>query len=283
MSLDNTWFTEKYPDVGAAFSLRIKSKLHEEQSPFQLIEVYETEGFGNLMVIDGCVMLTSRDNFIYHEMMAHPVLFTHPNPKKVLIIGGGDCGTLREVLKHPGVESVQQVDIDECVTRVSERFFPELCESNDDPRARLYFEDGIEWVKAAEEGTYDVIIVDGTDPVGPGEILFTKEFFASCRRALGNNGLLVQQSESPLFHTNSIIKPMHQRIRNAGYQDVVCFHFPQCSYPSGWWTCTMARKDGMIDGFREKAAESKAFETLYYNKAIHIAATAMPEFFRKAL
>ena len=116
MTLDNEWFSEIDESQGSAFSLKVKEKLHELQSPFQRVEVYATESFGNLMVIDGFIMLSDRDNFIYHEMLAHPALFTHPDPRRVLIIGGGDCGTLREVLKHSNVDEVTQVDIDEAVT-----------------------------------------------------------------------------------------------------------------------------------------------------------------------
>ena len=132
-ALNDGWFTEVFQDQGTAFSLQVKKKLHEEQTEFQKLEIWETETFGNLMVLDGCVMLTTRDNFLYHEMMTHPALFTHKDPKKVVIVGGGDCGTLKEVLKHPGVEEAWQVEIDERVTRLSEQYFPELCESNTDP------------------------------------------------------------------------------------------------------------------------------------------------------
>jgi len=281
MSLDNTWFTEIHQDT--AFSLRMKEKLHEEQTPFQKIEIYETEGFGTLMVIDGCVMLTDRDNFIYHEMMSHPVLYSHSDPKNVLIIGGGDCGTLREVLKHPEVKSATQVDIDERVTRLAEKYFPELCDSNDDPRAKLLFDDGIKYVQDAAPGSLDVIIIDSTDPVGPAEGLFSTAFYRDCIKALGPGGLLVQQSESPLLHTDSIIKPMHDSLRNAGFLDTLALHFPQCSYPSGWWTATMACKDMPVTFLREAQAEDKPFETHYYNAAIQRAAIACPEFFRKKL
>src|SRR5690606_11377001 len=157
---------------------------------------------GRLMVIDGSIMLTQRDNFLYHEMMSHPALFTHPDPKRVVIIGGGDCGTLREVLKHASVESVVQIDIDERVTRLSERFFPELCSSNGDPRADLRFEDGIEWIKRAADGSIDVLIIDSTDPVGPAVGLFAVDFYRECCRALAANGVMVQQSESPLLHAS---------------------------------------------------------------------------------
>ena len=138
MSLDTTWYTEQWADQAAAISLKIADKLHDEQSPYQRIEIYETEGFGTLMTLDGLVMLTDRDNFIYHEMLSHPALLTHPHPQKVLIIGGGDCGTLREVLKHDSVTEAQQVELDERVTRVAEIYFPELCQSNTDTRAQFH-------------------------------------------------------------------------------------------------------------------------------------------------
>ncbi|MDQ2694125.1 MAG: polyamine aminopropyltransferase, partial [Pseudomonadota bacterium] len=207
MALDNTWFTEANPQDGLAFSLKITHKLWEERSPWQHVEVYATETFGNLLVIDGYIMLTERDNFLYHEMVAHPALFTHPAPRRVLIIGGGDCGTLREVLKHPEVQEATQVDIDEAVTRAAVQFFPALCAANADPRARLRFADGIQWVKDAPAGRYDVIIVDSTDPVGPAEGLFGEAFFRDCQRALGADGLLAQQSESPLLDLDSFLRP----------------------------------------------------------------------------
>src|SRR5471030_1225371 len=145
------WVTEIFESEGSAFSFKLKAKLHEEKSAYQQIAIYDTEKFGHLMMIDDCLMLTQRDNFFYHEMLSHPALFTHPNPKRVVIIGGGDCGTLREVLKHPKVEKVTQIDIDERVTRLAEIYFPELCSSNHDPRAQLQFIDGIEWIANCAE------------------------------------------------------------------------------------------------------------------------------------
>ncbi|HXH02075.1 MAG TPA: polyamine aminopropyltransferase [Candidatus Competibacteraceae bacterium] len=283
MSLDNTWFTEIYAKENSAFSLKITEKLFEEQSPFQRVEVYQTVSFGRLMTIDGIIMLTDRDNFLYHEMMSHPALFTHPAPKRVLIIGGGDCGTLREVLKHPGVEEVTQVDIDETVTRAAIQFFPKLVESNDDPRARLRFADGIKWVKEAAAGYYDIIIVDSTDPVGPAVGLFNEAFVRDCHRALSADGLLVQQSESPLYNLRDILLPMYRNMYNAGFQDVHSLHFPQTVYPSGWWTATVARKAGKVADFRERDAATKPFETEYYNVDIHRGALATPEFMKRAL
>ena len=277
-TLDQNWFTEVCKEAGSAFSLQLNEKLHSEQTAFQKIEIYSTTRFGNLMAIDGFVMLTSLDNFLYHEMMSHPALFTHPDPRRVVIIGGGDCGTLREVLKHTSVEHVLQVEIDERVTRLSEQFFPELCESNSDPRAGFYFGDGIQWMKDTQAGSVDVIIVDSTDPIGPAKGLFSEAFYRDCLRALGEQGVIAQQSESPLFHYETIIKPMHKAMRDAGFGDSVSLQFPQPCYPSGWWTATLAGKAN-VRSFRTKDAQQQSFATRYYNSAIHQGALAQPQFF----
>jgi len=284
MSLDpKQWFTEACKEASTAFSLKITAKLHEEQTPYQKIEIFETETFGRLMVIDGFVMLTSRDNFLYHEMMSHPALFSHPNPKNVVIIGGGDCGTLKEILKHDDIVSVQQIDIDERVTRLSEQYFPELCTANHDPRAQFYFGDGIEWVKHAEPQSIDLLIVDSTDPLGPGEGLFSADFYVNCHRLLRDNGIIVHQSESPLFHLDAIIKPMYRQLYQAGFQEVKTLQFPQPCYPSGWWTATMAVKSGQFVQDRAQAIQAKAIETQYYNADIHQAAFAQATFVKAAL
>ncbi|MDD1641523.1 MAG: polyamine aminopropyltransferase [Methylococcaceae bacterium] len=248
------WFTEQVPWAETAFSLKIKQKLHEEQSEFQHLEIYETETFGNLMVIDGCTMVSTRDNFFYHEMMSHPALYTHPNPKRVWIIGGGDCGTLKEVLKHPSVEHAVQIDIDERVTRLAEIYFPELCESNNDPRAELKFIDGIKWVKEAAPDSVDLIIVDSTDPVGPAEGLFSDEFYRDCFNCLSENGMVVQQSESALYHMK-LIGEMRNSMNSAGFSHLQTLFFPQCIYPSGWWSATIASKADLTT-FREQDSVS---------------------------
>jgi spermidine synthase len=279
MSLDKTWYTEEWAGQGSAISLKIKDKVHDEQSTYQRIEIYETESFGTLMTLDGLVMVTDRDNFVYHEMMSHPALFTHPDPKRVLIIGGGDCGTLHEVLKHKSVERAEQVELDERVTRVAEKFFPELCESNNDSRAKLHFTDGIQWVADAKPGSYDVLIIDSTDPVGPAAGLFSETFYHNCLKALRPNGIVVGQSESPLFHAD-LIRSVQKSFRAAGFRDVATLFFPQCTYPSGWWSATMACKEGSVAQFRAKASAAKEFATRYYNHDIHAAALARPEFLR---
>lgn len=279
--LDANWFTEIVPGAESAFSLKIKKKLHAEQSEFQYLEIYETEGFGNLMVIDGCTMVSTRDNFFYHEMMSHTALFTHPAPKKVWIIGGGDCGTLREVLKHDSIEQAIQIDIDERVTRLAEIYFPELCESNHDPRAELKFIDGIQWVKDAAPNSVDIIIVDSTDPVGPAEGLFSEQFYRDCFNCLTPNGMVIQQSESALFHL-PLIGEMRDAMSNAGLSHLQTLFFPQCLYPSGWWSATIASKAELAE-FRKADAAAKNFATVYYNADIHQAALAQPEFFKQAM
>ena len=274
------WFTEQLPEAGTAFSLKIKQKLHEEQSEFQFLEIYETETFGNLMVIDGCTMVSTRDNFFYHEMISHPALFTHPDPRRVWIIGGGDCGTLREVLKHPSVEQAVQIDIDERVTRLAEIYFPELCESNNDPRADLKFIDGIKWVKEAEPNSVDIIIVDSTDPAGPAVGLFSEAFYRDCFNCLSEHGMVVQQSESALLHMK-LIGEIRNAMSNAGLSHLQTLFFPQCLYPSGWWSATIASKSD-LSRFRETESANKPFDTVFYNIDMHKASLAQPEFFKKA-
>jgi len=282
---DDKWFTEVCTESGSAFSLELgpDGRLHHEQTDYQTIEVYDTVWFGRAMVIDGFLMLSERDNFLYHEMMAHPVLFSHPDPKRVLIVGGGDCGTLREVLKHRGVEQVTQVDIDERVTRVSEEYFPALCSGNGDARTRLAFDDGIQWVKDSTPGSLDVVIVDSTDPIGPAEGLFTESFYRDCQRALADGGLIVQQSESPLAHLAGIIAPMYEAMENAGFGPATSVHFPQPVYPTGWWTATLACKGGPVTFARAADAEALEFHTEYYTADIHRGALAQPAFMQRAM
>ena len=281
MSLDNTWFTEAIAATGTAFSLKA-TKLHSEQTPYQQIEIWKTDTFGTLMTIDGCTMVSTRDNFLYHEMMSHPALNSHPNPETVVIVGGGDCGTLREVLKHPEVKRATQVEIDERVTRLAEQYFPELCDKNNDPRATLFFGDGIQWMKDAKPGSIDLIIIDSTDPVGPAEGLFGKKFYLDCIKALKPNGMMVQQSESPLLHLE-LIKEMHTAMRDAGFAATTMLHFPQVIYPSGWWSGSIALKaaGSMVSRLDDSTIE--AMDTQFYDAETHKAAFALPRYVKKAL
>lgn len=279
MSLDQNWFSEAAH--GYAMSLEINQKLHEEKTPYQTIEIYETKSFGRLMTLDGITMLTSRDNYIYHEMLTHPALFNHQNPKDVAIVGGGDCGTLNEVLKHDSIKQVTQIELDERVTRVSEQYFPELCESNNDARANLLFEDAIGWMQNAEAASLDVIILDTTDPVGQAKRLFKEPFYRDCLNALREGGILVTQSESPLLDMEILID-LRSEMQKAGYTELQTIQFPVATYPSGWWTATQARKGQKFGDFREQMARHKPFETKYYNAEVHKACSVLPQFMQDA-
>lgn len=279
---EHDWFLEKFEPAGTAFGLRLGEKLHSERSDFQDIEIYQTDTFGRLMVIDGAVMLTDRDNFLYHEMLTHPALCLHPAPKRVLIIGGGDCGTLREVLRHNDVESVTQVEIDERVTRLAEQYFPDLCASNDDPRAQLLFDDGIAHVRNAADGELDLIIIDSTDPVGPAEGLFNRAFYKDCVRALAPSGMLVQQTESPLLHM-ALIRSVHDSLKAEGFAETRLLHFPQPVYPSGWWSATLAFKASGTAVPIKTRVESIAQASQYFNAGTLAGALAVPNFVRNGL
>lgn len=276
------WFIERAEGTGTAFGLELERRVHTEQTPYQHIDIYQTRSFGYLMVIDGCTMVSTRDNFLYHEMMAHPVLNAHASPREVVIVGGGDCGTLNEILKHPEVEKAVQVEIDERVTRLSERFFPELCERNKDLRAELVFGDGIQWMEAAGSSTTDVVIIDSTDPVGPAQGLFGAQFYGECHRVLRPGGLLIHQSESPLLHLE-LIAAMQDCMKRSGFARTHLLHFPQPIYPSGWWSASIAQKSQEPLAERLDPSAIAALKTRFYTVDIHRACFALPAFVADAL
>lgn len=273
------WFLEPCEEAGALFGLECQEVLLDERTPWQHLQVLETRHFGRVMVLDGFLMLTGRDNFIYHEMLVHPALCSHPQPRRVLVIGGGDCGCLREVLRHDQVERAVQVELDERVTRASERFFPALCEANDDPRAELVFADGIAFVADAPAGAFDVIIVDSTDPIGQAARLFDRAFYGQCRRVLGETGVLVVQSESPMIHLE-VLAGIRAELSAAGFPQAATMQFPQPSYPSGWWSATLAG-GSVVDA--PPRPEAERLPTRYYSRGIHAAARVLPPFVAEAL
>lgn len=261
------WFTEHYQDLGTGFSLQIRSCLQIEKTPICKIAIFDTTHFGKMMAIDDVIMLTSRDNFFYHEMLAHPALFSHLAPQDVIIIGGGDCGTLKEVLKHP-IRSVIQIEIEEKVTQLAYKYFPELCTANDDPRAHLLFADGIEWMQNAPKESADIIIVDSTDPVGPAEGLFNKAFYKECHRVLRKEGILVHQSESPLLH-QTILCDIRKAMHAAGFKTLLTLPFPQAVYPSGWHSATLASKINRPFTIRKEVDSLNKMGLQYYHFALH--------------
>lgn len=266
------WFTEKQTD-NFGITAKIKRTYVSEKTDYQQLEMVETEEFGNMLILDDMVMTTEKDEFVYHEMIAHVALNTHPNPQKVLVVGGGDGGVIREILKHPEVEKATLVDIDEKVIEYSKQYLPTIAGKLDDPRVDVQVDDGFMHI-AKSENEYDVILVDSTEPVGPAVNLFTKGFYEGISKALKEDGIFVAQTDNPWFQ--------QELIRNA-YRDV-SETFPITrlytanipTYPSGLWTFTLGSKTH--DPLAVDPAQFHDLETQYYTKDIHRAAFALPKF-----
>ena len=278
----NSWHTD-YHSPNRGLSFEISESQYRESSPYQTIEIVQTPEFGKVMLLDGVLMLTEKDEFVYHEMLCHPSLLTHPQPEKVLIIGGGDCGTLKRVLQHPAVRKAVQVEIDEMVSRVAKTFFPQLYEASQDPRAELRFEDGIAYLKD-KASEFDVILVDSTDPVGPAEGLFRMSFLADCHKALKADGILCLQSESPWIDAlQPIIRQVHLDLSSL-FPIVKPYTAAIQTYQAGLWLFQMASKQ-----FSPLLLEPERLEAIsrldcrYYNSGIHTAAFFLPEFVRQIL
>ena len=275
----------EYYNERTGLTIGLKKLLFSEQSDYQLVEVYETDSWGNLMTIDGMVMLSERDEFVYHEMISHTAMFTHPNPKRVLIIGGGDGGTAREVLKHPSVEKVDMVEIDKTVVDASKLHFPGVGDF-DNPKLNVLFEDGIAFIKNVET-PYDVIIIDGSDPVGPAKGLFEKDFYKFCVDALTDDGVLTAQTESPWVNS------YHDSMRSVfgALDDLFPISKMYLSfiplYPAGMWSMGLASKkaDPLADEVLRRAEEgSRSMKGLqYYNPDIHRGAFALPNFVKRII
>lgn len=270
------WFEEEDLQGDVRFAMRVERQLASKRSEYQRIDVYDTYAFGRVMTIDGLLMVSERDEFVYHDMMAHVPLFSHPDPRKVLIIGGGDGGTLREVLKHRGVEKAIMVELDDAVVQAAREYLPTLACALDDPRAEILIRDGLEYVRDAEAVSFDVILVDSTDPVGPAEGLFQQPFYEDCFRILGTDGILCQQTDSPLY-APELVKTVTRTLRTAGFPITRTAQAHCVSYPSGWWTFTLGSKrvDPATD-FRARDAAGRSFYTRYYNEALHRGCFMLP-------
>lgn len=272
-----TWHLDYHtPTRGLTFAC--DEVLYTETSNYQKIEIVQSQDFGKVMLLDGVLMVTEKDEFVYHEMLSLPSLNTHPNPRNVLIIGGGDCGTLSRVLSHPGVEHVIQVEIDEMVSRVARLHFPQLCMAADDPRAELIFGDGIAFVKDQVEA-YDVILIDSTDPVGPAEGLFRKAFFGDCHRALKSDGILCLQSESPwIENLRDVIHIVNEDLKSL-FEVVMPYTAAIQTYQAGLWMFQMAsRKYHPLSYQALTRAQYCPVPCKYYNAELHMAAFRLPGF-----
>ncbi|MEA1961957.1 MAG: polyamine aminopropyltransferase [Bacillota bacterium] len=267
------WVTE-YQTPSLGFSCKTTETLRTEQTPFQHLSVVCTEQFGRMLFLDGMVMTTEKDEFVYHEMITQVALNAHPSPRNVLIIGGGDGGALREVLRHPLVEKGTLVEIDDRVIRASRDFFPELAAGFEEPGAEIIVDDGIKYIQDRKD-QFDVIIIDSTEPVGPAVQLFSKEFYQDCFEALKEDGMLVAQSESPFFNED-VIKMAHGGIQSVfPMTKLYLANIP--TYPSGVWSFAVGSKK--YDP--EKIVNNSVRELKYYNHQVHQAAFMLPNFVKK--
>ncbi len=272
----------EYYNERTGLTIGLGKLLFAEQSEYQLVEVYETDTWGNLMTIDGMVMLSEKDEFVYHEMISHTAMFTHPEPKRILIIGGGDGGTAREVLKHPSVVHVDMVEIDKTVVDASKLHFPNVGDF-DNPKLNVLYEDGVAFVKNVKT-PYDVIIIDGSDPVGPAEGLFEKDFYQYCLDALSDNGVLTAQTESPWVKA---YYPSMKKVFGA-LDDLFPISKMYLSfiplYPAGMWSmaCASRQEDPLSDPVLQRVGEGvqSLGELRYYNRDIHAGSFAIPTFVR---
>lgn len=268
------YLTEQQTD-NQQLSVRVTKVLHQEKTDFQDLVIVETQQWGRLLALDGFFQTNDVDEFVYHEMGAHVPLFTHPDPKRVLVIGGGDGGMVREVVKHPSVEHVDLVEIDGRVIETSKQFFPQISVAlTGNPKVHVHVEDGIKWVQE-HEAEYDVIIIDSSEPIGPGEGLFTPEFYANVYKCLTGDGLMVAQTESPWTNAHVIKRAFGGISKSFPITRLYTCAVP--TYPTGLWSFTMgSKKHDPMDANPEERFGDMA--TKYYIPSLHFAALQLPRF-----
>ncbi len=276
------WFTERHTKH-CGLTMRVNQTLLRATSPYQELLIIDTPEYGKVLLLDGLVMLTERDEFVYHEMLAHPSLYTHPDPQKVLIIGGGDGGTLRETVKHPTVKKVVLVEIDKMVIEASQQFFHHVASGFSSPKAEIIVADGIRYVKDTDE-RFDVILIDSTDPVGPAEGLFHLNFYRACHNILNENGILTSQSETPFIEHFSQVIPAVVRDFKQLFPITRLYLANIPTYPSGLWSfCTGSKRNDPETGFMKERYKDDALQFSYYNDRVHQAAFCLPNFVKELI
>ncbi len=274
------WLDEVHPS-GSRFGLRVRQVLYEGRSAFQDITVVETEALGRALMLDGLWMAAEGDERVYHEMLVHPALTTARAIERVLVVGGGDGGTVREVLRHPEVRVVDMVEIDRQVVDVCREHLPSIGTAWEDPRLRIHFADGLEWVRRAPADAYDVVLVDGSDPVGPAKGLYDAAFHADCARILRPGGVLATQGESPRLQRDVHVALV--RTLRAHFRRVHPYYAAVSIYPGGAWSWVWASQDRLPlepDEARARLVEESSW---YYHREIHRAAFAVPLHLRRIL
>ena len=276
------WFTENHTSE-VKFSIKVNRQLFSAQSDYQRIDVFDSKEFGRFLTLDGYMMLTEKDEFIYHEMIVHVPMAVNPNIKKVLVIGAGDGGVVRELVKYPTIEHIDMVEIDELVVEICKKYLPQTACCLDDPRLTITYQDGLRYVRT-RENEYDLIIVDSTDPFGPGEGLFTKEFYGNCYKALKEDGIIVNQHESPFYPEDALaMQRAHKRIvESFPISKVYQAHIP--TYPSGHWLFGVAsKKYHPTSEFNGAKWNTLGIHTQYYNTRLHTGAFALPNYVEEML
>ena len=270
-------FTERHtPHVGLA--IEVDKHLYSAESRFQRIDVFESIQFGRMLVLDGVLMLTEKDEFIYHEMIVHVPMAAHPNANNILVIGGGDGGAIRELCKYKSIERIDFVEIDEQVVKVCREYLKNTATNFDDERITCYFEDGLRFIRRCHD-VYDIVIVDSTDPFGPGEGLFTKEFYGNCFKALKEDGILVNQHENPFYPEDALaVSRIHKRIvQSFPLSRLYQAHIP--TYPSGHWLFGFSsKKYHPWQNLDARRWNELGIKTRYYNTNLHRASFALPTY-----
>ena len=278
----NFWFSENHtPNV--KLSIRVDRQLYSGKSEFQRIDVFDSPEFGRFLTLDGYMMLTEKDEFIYHEMITHVPMAVHPLVKKVLVIGAGDGGVIRELTRYPEIEHIDMVEIDPLVLEVCRKYLPKTACRLDDPRLSIHYEDGLKYVRF-KENEYDLIIVDSTDPFGPGEGLFTREFYGNCYKALKEDGIMVNQHESPFYAEDAeACKRAHKRIvESFPISRVYQAHIP--TYPSGHWLFGFAsKKYHPLKNLDETRWNLRELDCRYYTTTLHKGAFYLPAYVEEML
>ncbi len=276
------WFSENHtPNV--QISIRVDKQLYSGKSEFQRIDVFESPEFGRFLTLDGYMMLTEKDEFIYHEMITHVPMAVHPSVKKILVIGAGDGGVVRELVRYPDIETIDMVEIDSLVVEVCKKYLPLTACRLNDQRVTIYYEDGLRFVRS-KENEYDLIIVDSTDPFGPGEGLFTKEFYGNCYKALKEDGILINQHESPFYPEDAAAcQRAHKNIvKTFPIAKVYQAHIP--TYPSGHWLFGFAsKKYHPLKDLDEIKWNMRSLSCRYYTTTLHKGAFYIPAYVENLL
>ena len=276
------WFSEKHTN-DVKLSIRVDKQVYSATSDFQRIDIFDTPAFGRILVLDGYLMLTEKDEFIYHEMITHVPMAVHPHVKDVLVIGAGDGGVIRELTRYPEIERIDLVEIDEEVIEASKEYLPFTSCKMGDPRVNIYIQDGLKFIRRKKD-EYDLIIVDSTDPFGPGEGLFSREFYGNCFKALHDDGIMVNQHESPFYEQDALaMQRAHKRIiESFPFSRIYQAHIP--TYPSGHWLFGFStKKYHPLRDLNEARWNERGLKCKYYTTTLHRGAFYLPAYVEEML